>query len=700
MFAVKFSARVRPRRLLFIGAFLAVFSSPPVALAAQAATAKAEEPPVIRNCGDVNGDGRLLANDALAVLQTAVGLNPEQCQRICCDVSGGIDGVRAADALLVLQAAVGFRAPESLRCPSAARLWMEELLDAIRKDTPRPTVHARNLFHLSIAFWDTWVAYDFETEALPYLASESLTAPENVYHARSVAISYAAYRILRERFKNSPGKVASYASFDAAMDELGFDSSLDTTSGDSPVAVGNRVAAAVLAYGSTDGANEANDYEDDTAYAPVNDPLFPALTGTSMVDPNRWQPLSLDFRVTQNGIPVAESLQTFISPNWDPVAPFALVRGEVGKPYVDPGEPPMLGGVGDEQFKAAALEVVRYSSWLDPDDGQTMDASPASRGNSTLGTNDGTGYPTNPVTGQPYQPKVVLRADWGRVLAEFWADGPHSETPPGHWNTIANYVADHPAFEKRFGGAGDLVDALQWDVKLYLALNGAVHDAAVAAWGAKAIYDYSRPISMIRYMAGKGQSSNPAAQSYHPEGIPLEAGLVELITPQSAAPGGRHSHLNRSLREVAVKAWLGNPDDPESEHSGVGWILGEDWVPYQRDTFVTPAFAAYVSGHSTFSRAAAEVLTRITGTPYFPNGLGEFRAPKDTFLEFELGPSDDVTLQWATYQDAADEAGLSRLYGGVHVVADDSNGRIMGYQIGQDAYDLAEAYWNGTQTTP
>ena len=59
-------------------------------------------------------------------------------------------------------------------------------------------------------------------------------------------------------------------------------------------------------------------------------------------------------------------------------------------------------------------------------------------GNNTLGTNDGTGHAVNPVTGQPYAPQIVPQADFGRVLAEFWADGPHSETPPGHWNVIAN----------------------------------------------------------------------------------------------------------------------------------------------------------------------------------------------------------------------------------------------------------------------
>ena len=54
-------------------------------------------------------------------------------------------------------------------------------------------------------------------------------------------------------------------------------------------------------------------------------------------------------------------------------------------------------------------------------------------------------------------------------------------------------------------------------MKLYFALNGAVHDAAIAAWGVKGYYDSARPISMIRYMGGKGQSSDPDGPAYDPE---------------------------------------------------------------------------------------------------------------------------------------------------------------------------------------
>jgi hypothetical protein len=65
-------------------------------------------------------------------------------------------------------------------------------------------------------------------------------------------------------------------------------------------------------------------------------------------------------------------------------------------------------------------------------------------------------------------------------------------------------------------------------------------------------------------------------------------------------------------------------------------------------------------------------------------------------LHFELGPSVDVPLQWATYYDAADQAGISRLYGGIHVEADDLRGRVIGSECGVAAWDTAQRYWEGS----
>jgi hypothetical protein len=295
----------------------------------------------------------------------------------------------------------------------------------------------------------------------------------------------------------------------------------------------------------------------------------------------------------------------------------------------------------------------------------------------------------------PYAPNVVPRGDFARVLAQFWADGPASETPPGHWNTIANEVSDSPGFELRIAGEGPEVDRLEWDVKLYFALNGAVHDAAVAAWGVKGYYDSVRPISMIRYMGSKGQSSDPDGPSFDPDGLPLVPGLIQVITARSSAPSGPHEELAEHVGEIAIHAWNGNPLDPAAATSGAGWILSTDWVPYQLATFVTPAFAGYVSGHSTFSRAAAEVMTAFTGSEYFPGGLSEWTVPADS-LAVDRGPSEDVTLQWGTYYDAADQAGLSRLFGGIHIPPDDFEGRKIGSICGKDAWALAQRYFDGT----
>jgi hypothetical protein len=574
---------------------------------------------------------------------------------------------------------------------SVARHWNEALLNAIRRDLPAPTIHARNLFHTSAAMWDAWAAYD--PEAKGYFVDEKSSAAD-VPAARNEATSYAAYRVLESRYIHSMGAVETITELDGLMDALCYPIDVTTTEGDTPAALGNRIAKAVLTFGLSDGSNEAEGYTSPD-YSPVNPPLVVVESGATMTDPNRWQPLQLEHMISQNGIPIENGVQQFIDPHWGGVASFALPEGgALGLP-IDPGVPPYLDDpASDQAFKDAAVEVIRYSSQLDPALGVMIDISPGALGANPLGTNDGNGHQVNSVTGRPYDTNLVNLGDFSRALTEFWADGPKSETPPGHWNTVANTTSDDLGAELRIGGVGPVVDRLEWDVKLYLALNGANHDAAIAAWGVKNHYDYVRPISMIRYMGGLGQSSDPGAPSYHPEGLPLVPDLVEVITEASSAPGQRHDALAGHEGEIAIHCWAGNPTDPETETGGVAWILAVDFVPYQRTTFVTPAFAGYVSGHSTFSRASAEVLTGFTGSEFFPGGLSEWTIGAGA-LENEAGPEGDITLQWATYYDAADQAGLSRLYGGIHVRADDFAGRMMGSDIGRAAWEQAQKYYGG-----
>jgi hypothetical protein len=574
---------------------------------------------------------------------------------------------------------------------SVARRWDEALLDAIRRALPAPTIHARNLFHTSAAMWDAWAVYD--PHASGYFVTEKHTASD-LAAARNEAISYAAYRVLTARYIKSVGGEQSLSEFDDLMDGLCYPLDVTTTAGDSPAAVGNRIAEVVLAYGLTDGSNQAGGYADPD-YKPVNPPLVVARPGTSMTDPNRWQPLQLEHMISQNGIPVVNGVQQSIGPHWGGVRGFALPGGGVDRLPLDPGPPPRLGDpLTDRAFKDEAVDVIRDSSTLDPAAGDTLDISPASLGNNTLGTNDGHGRPANPLTGQAYTADVVNQGDFTRALAEFWADGPNSETPPGHWNVIANSVSDRLGTNLSIGGQSPAVGRLEWDLKLYLALNGAVHDAAIAAWGAKGHYDSVRPISMIRYMGGLGQSSDPDLPSYNQAGLPLVPGLVELISNATTAEGQRHAALAGHEGQVAIHAWAGNPSDPTTETGGVAWILAGNWVPYQASTFVTPSFAGYFSGHSTFSRAAAEVLTGFTGSQYFPGGLDGWTV-KAGSLKFEAGPSKDVRLEWATYFDAADSAGISRLYGGIHISADDLTGRKAGAECGKAAWTLARQYYDG-----
>src|SRR5690606_760696 len=179
------------------------------------------------------------------------------------------------------------------------------------------------------------------------------------------------------------------------------------------------------------------------------------------------------------------------------------------------------------------------------------------------------------------------------------------------------------------------------DVKLFFALNGALFDAGIAAWDSKRAYDCVRPVTAIRY----------------------------------------------KYRGQMIQAWAG-PDQ------GVQWILGETWRPYQDPTFVTPAFPEFVSGHSSFSAAAATVLTSFTGSSRFYDGktvlynedfnrdglpdlLGQHIIPVGGNM-FEHSPSTIVVLQWETFQEAADEAGMSRRYGGIHFQDGDLRGRELG----------------------
>ena len=604
---------------------------------------------------------------------------------------------------------------------SVARQWNEITLESIRNDFARPVVHARNLFHIAASMWDAWSC--FEPGAQPWLFDENDLSARDLDTARRTAISYAAFRILRHRFATSPGFEELSPQYDALMIELGFDPDFTDTIGDDPAAIGNRIGQAYILFGEQDNANERNDYANQW-YRPVNLPIFPEEPGNVMQQPNRWQPIGFEEFIDQSGNVIEGGVPPFLGPEWGSVTPFSLRPdqrttnqrdGRDWNLYLDPGSPPLIGTDRELEYLEGFEQVLVWSSHLDTADNVQIDISPNTVGNADLpsdpadfeafydfyeGGDASQGYDLNPVTGSPYPVQMVARGDYTRVLAEFWADGPESETPPGHWFTILNDVMDHPAFDRRIGGTGPVLGELEYDVKAYLAMGGCMHDAAITAWGVKGWYDYVRPVSVVRWMAENGQRTDPALPNYHPQGLRLISGLVELVTTETIAPGERHEHLagfgGSNVGKVAAFCWRG-PDfinDPEVDTAGCGWTLAERWWPYQRPTFVTPNFAGYVSGHSTFSRAAAELMTRMTGSEYFPGGLGEYVANRGQFLVFEDGPTTNVRLQWVSYRDASDQCSLSRIWGGIHPPADDLPGRLMGLVIGPQAWDLARSLYN------
>ncbi len=640
---------------------------------------------------------------------------------------------------------------------SIAREWSEAVIQTMQEDLARPAVQARNLFHFSVAMYDAWAAYDTmaQTYLLGQTTASGFTcpftdvpAPKDLEAARQEAISFAAYRFLSSRYTQSPQISGAMVRFRELMTKHGYDFlnySFDYSSG-SPAALGNYIAQCVLQLGQKDGSNEENNYSS-PKYQPVNAPMEVIVPGPGIVaDPNRWQPIKLKRALDNDGYPMLEcrcggrplaslidsivgsgrrltGTQSYQMPHWGRVTPFALKKQDQKvfvrdrqdfRLYHDPGNDflPHLdtakGGGTSKEYRWNYALVAAWSGMLTPTDGVLWDISPGGMGNvqqypsrlSELhdfynletGRDPGVGYAVNPRTGKPYVPQRTLRGDFTRVAVQYWAEGPNQETATGNWLSLLNYVSDQPLLLKKFNGKGALMGNLEWDVKAYFVLGGALHDAAISAWGVKGWYDSARPITALRYMASRGQSTNPLEPSYHPAGIPLIAGRIELVKKGDPLVGMK----NKNLGKIKFYAWKGPyaVADSTADTAGADWILAENWFPYQAKSFVTPPYAAFVSAHAVLAHSAAEVLSLFTGDAYFPGGLGTYTVYANSrFLQHENGPSADVTLQWATYRDAADQASLSRIWCGTEAPFDDIPGRIIGDEVGKSAFHFAKTYF-------
>jgi len=352
--------------------------------------------------------------------------------------------------------------------------------------------------------------------------------------------------------------------FDLAMQEKGFDPLDLSVNTKTPAGIGNVACKAVLDMRHRDGSNQLGDLAPG-AYADYTG--YQAVnTPTEIVDPNRWQPLI-----------VGGSKQPFLGAQWFNVKPFALKSADQFRPKKGPAQ------YGSEEYIEQAKVVMSYQMSL---------------------------------------------TDAQKSMAEYWADGPNSEFPPGHWILIGIEVSERDNH------------SVDDDAKMLFAIANAMHDAAIVAWEAKRASDYARPITAIHYLFAN-----------------------EMIT-----------------------AW-GGPGRGNIQ------MLGSEWQTYQASNFNTPPFPEYFSGHSCFSAAGAEVLKAFTKSDVY--GGKYVVAAGSSRVEPGLVPANDLTLSWATFADAADEAGISRRYGGIHFPQGDLDARKAGREVGRLVWKTASEYFNG-----
>ncbi len=366
--------------------------------------------------------------------------------------------------------------------------WDAAALQAVRNTRMGPPMVSRALAIVHTSMYDAWAAYD--TVAVGTRLGGTLRRPlaEHSLANKQKAVSFAAYRALLDLFPASEDPM-----FVLLMNSLGYDPNDNSTDTTTPAGIGNVAASAVISFRHEDGSNQLGDlnpgaYSDYTGYQPVN-------SVDEVTELNRWQPLRLP----------SGQVQQFLAPHWERVVPFALTSAFQFRPDLEPA--PFSDGSLNLRYRIQAVEVLVASARL---------------------------------------------GDREKMIAEYWSDGPATETPPGHWCLLAQYVS------RRDG------HSLDDDVKMYFALTNGLLDAGIAVWECKRFFDYVRPITAVR----------------------------ELFK-------GRR-----------VLAW-GGP------FRGTRPIAGEEWHPYQTESFVTPPFAEYVSGHSSFSTASAEILKLFTGSDNF-----------------------------------------------------------------------------------
>ena len=456
--------------------------------------------------------------------------------------------------------------------------WNRAVLEGVRESKLGPPMVSRALAIVHTAAYDAWAAYDRDAVGTRLGDTLRRPPPERTRANKEEAISFAAYRAAVDVFPGSRSTV-----FDPLMATLGLDPSDTTSDASRPAGVGNLAAQPLLEFRHADGANQLGNYADYTGFVSPNEPMD--LTGNfdpaTVHDPDLWQPLR--YRDASGGLVTP----AFVGAQWQHVTPFALGSSAMLRSSTGPAR------YGSQEYAAQARELLALSAAL---------------------------------------------TDEQKMIAEYWADGPRSELPPGHWNLFAQFVARRDRH-----GAGER--GIDLDVKLFFAITNAIFDAGICAWDNKCQFASVRPITAVRYLFN-----------------------------------GR-----------AVTAWAG-------PYEGTRTFDGGAWLPYQPSTFPTPPFPEYSSGHSNFSAAGAEILRRFTRSDSF--GAAVTLPAGSSRVEPGAVPGRHVTLSWRTFSEAADEAGVSRRYGGIHFRQGDLDARATGRAAAAIAWARAQAYFKGKTCLP
>ena len=282
-----------------------------------------------------------------------------------------------------------------------------------------------------------------------------------------------------------PGQAPT--NMDPLMDSLGFRTSDQSEDVQTPVGIGNRACAAVLEFRHRDGANELGD-QHSGAYSDYTG-FTPANTAEVLNDQNRWQPLLI------NGVP-----QRWLLPQWSLVVPFALISGAQFRSLMLAQGPALYPSPA---YWKQALDVVELSAHL---------------------------------------------GDREKVIAEYWADGLSTVTPPGHWMVIAQHVSrrDHHSLDQ--------------DVKLFFILGNTLMDASIAAWDVKRSADLIRPVTVVRrllsYQGDAGMGRAGTGNQKHiwerfPE-LPAYACFCELCLRPFGVQRGRRRNSATLFRQRPV----------------------------------------------------------------------------------------------------------------------------------------------------